>query len=129
MTSSQDKMLHVQKNKNVLHSFILKSDHQLIKFDYNDIVYVKADGNYSVIHLKNHTKHLIYHSLKDFEKELPDNIFYRCHRSYIVNVVLISAFCIQKNRIFCRDYDIEILCSRRSKKDLIQRFKEINSPS
>jgi two-component system LytT family response regulator len=127
MTSSQSKMLHQQKNKVVPHYFILKSDHEIIKFDSDDIVYVKADGNYSIIYLKNHTKHLLYHSLKDFEKELPGNIFYRCHRSYIVNIPLISAFCIQKNRIFYNDHDIEILCSKRSKKELIKRFKEINS--
>jgi two-component system LytT family response regulator len=120
-------MLHQQKNKDDSHCFILKSEHQLIKFDFADIIYVRADGNYSIIYLKNHTKHLIYHSLKDFEKELPENIFFRCHRSYIVNVVLISAFCIQDNRISCRDHDLEILCSRRSKKELIRRFKEINS--
>ncbi len=120
-------MLHQGKNKVIPHSFILKSEHQLIKFVYVDIVYLKADGNYSILYLKNHTKHLLYHSLKDFEKELPGNIFYRCHRSYIVNVVLISSFCIQDNRIYCSDHDIEILCSRRSKKELIKRFKEINS--
>lgn len=120
-------MLQQGKNKFLPHCFILKSDHQLIKFDYDDIVYLKADGNYSIIYLKNHTKHLLYHSLKDFEKELPVTVFYRCHRSYIVNVVLISAFCIQDNRIYCSDHDLEILCSRRCKKELIRRFKEINS--
>ena len=120
-------MLQTDKYISKPSSFILKSDHQLIKFDYDDIVYLKADGNYSIIYLKDHTKHIIYQSLKDFEKDLPENIFFRCHRSYIINVILISAFCIQKNRIFCLDYDIEILCSRRSKKELIERFKEINS--
>ena len=119
-------MLHAAKYKTASHCFVLKCEHQLIKFDYDDIVYLKADGNYSIIYLKDHTKHIIYESLKDFERDLPENIFFRCHRSYIVNVILISAFCIQKNRIFCRDHDIEILCSRRSKKELIHRFKEIN---
>jgi len=119
-------MLHTAKYKIASHCLVLKCEHQLIKFDYDDIVYVKADGNYSIIYLKDHSKHIIYQSLKDFEKDLPENIFFRCHRSYIVNVILISAFCIQKNRIFCRDHDIEILCSRRSKKELIHRFKEIN---
>lgn len=122
-------MLHQQKNKNIPQSFILKSEHQLIKFDYDDIVYIKADGNYSVIYLKDRTKHIIYQSLKDFEKDLPENIFFRCHRSYIVNVMLISSFCIQKNRIFCMDIDIEILCSRSCKKELIHRFREINMQS
>lgn len=119
-------MLHKVKTGIASHCFILKSEHQLIKFDHDDIVFIKADGNYSVIYLKDHTRHLIYQSLKEFERELPGNIFFRCHRSYIVNIVLISAFCIQNNRILCRDHDIEILCSRRSKKELIQKFREIN---
>lgn len=119
-------MLHTEKYKTAPHCFILKSENQLIKFDYDDIVYLKADGNYSILYLKDHTKHIIYQSLKEFEKDLPENNFFRCHRSYIVNLILISAFCIQKNRIFCLDHEIEILCSRRCKKELIHRFKEIN---
>jgi two-component system LytT family response regulator len=73
-------MLQTSKHISTPTSFILKSDHQLIKFDYDDIVYLKADGNYSIIYLNNHTKHIIYQSLKDFEKDLPGNIFFRCHR-------------------------------------------------
>jgi two-component system LytT family response regulator len=119
-------MLQTDKYIGKPSSFILKSDHQFIKFDYTDIVYLKADGNYSIIYLNDHTKHIIYQSLKDFEKDLPENIFFRCHRTYIVNLILISSFSIRKNRIFCKDHDIEILCSRRSKKELIQRFKGIN---
>jgi len=41
-------MLHTAKYKIATHYFVLKCEHQLIKFDYDDIVYLKADGNYSI---------------------------------------------------------------------------------
>lgn len=58
----------IQTNKYISKpsSFILKSEHQLIKFDYDDIVYLQADGNYSIIYLKDHTKYIIYLALINF---------------------------------------------------------------
>ncbi len=50
------------------------------------IVYAKADGNYTTILLHNKEKILISKTLKDFEGILNDTNFARIHNSYLVNL-------------------------------------------
>ena len=56
-------------------------DHQVIY--YRDIVYLKADNVYTIIHTLN-KDYLIRKSLKEMEKQLHFP-FYRVHKSYIIN--------------------------------------------
>jgi len=60
----------------------------IIKID--DIIYVKADGSYSHLILKDGTKHLLTKKLIEFEvlEQFPD--FLRIHRSHIINIQHIS---------------------------------------
>jgi DNA-binding response OmpR family regulator len=62
----------------------VKNKPQIIKV--GDIVFIKADGEYSNIHLNNGLKILKRKSLKEWEQQLPCNIFLRIHRSTIINV-------------------------------------------
>jgi two-component system, LytTR family, response regulator len=58
-----------------------------------DIMYVKADGAYTMFHLKNGQKHMLSRNLKYVEDMLESNTFLkRCHKSYIINTQLIIGF-------------------------------------
>ncbi len=65
-----------------------------IKFiDINDIIYLKADGAYTNIVLKNEDTVMASKILKSFEDVLnPDLSFFRCHKSFIVNTNYIKEF-------------------------------------
>ena len=52
---------------------------------YNEIVYLKAEGAYSRIFLSNKKEIVVSKNLSSFEEELPNDSFFRIHRSYIVN--------------------------------------------
>jgi two-component system, LytTR family, response regulator len=43
-------------------------------------------GDFSKIHAVQNVKHLILVSLKHIERQLPDDIFMRIHKQYIVNL-------------------------------------------
>lgn len=59
----------------------------------NDIVYIKGDGAYSEIFLKNAQKILVSRNLKSFEDLLnADTNFFRVHKSYIANFDEILSF-------------------------------------
>ncbi len=51
-----------------------------------DVLYFKADGNYTRVYLKSGKKHLVSRSMTDFEEKLAGFPFIRTHRSYIVNL-------------------------------------------
>lgn len=51
----------------------------------SDIEYIEADSNCSMLHLKDGNRFLDTRTLKTYEAELPESMFVRVHRSFIVN--------------------------------------------
>jgi len=51
-----------------------------------DILYLESDSNYTYLYFKNGNKELISKTLKQFQNELPENLFCRIHNSFIVNI-------------------------------------------
>ncbi|RYU95783.1 LytR/AlgR family response regulator transcription factor [Emticicia agri] len=56
----------------------------------NEIVYLEADQNYSILHLKNGHKSLSAFTLKHYHNKLGINHFLRIHRSFLLNPEYIS---------------------------------------
>ena len=57
-----------------------------------DIIYAKADDNYTELYLKNNQKKLVSKTLKYFEDLLKDNGFTRIHKSYLANINSIVSY-------------------------------------
>jgi two-component system LytT family response regulator len=56
-----------------------------------DIIYIKAEGSYTKIYLKNNISYTMSKNLKYFESVFETNIsFVRIHRSYLVNINFIT---------------------------------------
>ena len=64
---------------------------QIEEFDiaFADIYFAKAAGNYVELHTKQGMS-LVRITMKELESSLPAQTFYRCHRSYLVNLSLSS---------------------------------------
>lgn len=60
-------------------------NNQLVRIDYNDILYISALGDYVVI-VTAGKKYPVHFTLKSVEERLPASRFARVHRSYIVAV-------------------------------------------
>ncbi|HLP51101.1 MAG TPA: LytTR family transcriptional regulator DNA-binding domain-containing protein [Chitinophagales bacterium] len=60
--------------------------------DVADMVYLKADNVYTAITLKNTTPLTVTKSLKEFDNLLPRKQFFRCHRSYLVNMYEVKEY-------------------------------------
>lgn len=54
-----------------------------IKMD--DIIYLEASNNYTMIYTVQNEKYLVCQTIKDFEETLPPENFVRIHNSYIIN--------------------------------------------
>ena len=66
-------------------SIAVKVDLMMTKVPLDDILYVKADGDYIVIHKTDGKTLMTLMTLKTLEKQLPYDRFCRTHRSWIVN--------------------------------------------
>ncbi len=85
----------------------LQNKRTLIKLE--DVTFCKADDNYCEIYLKNDkTKHILSRTLGDLEKKLPQQLFQRVHRSFIVNMNHVSHFEKDKNLLVINQNGEEI---------------------
>ncbi|MDL2296612.1 LytTR family transcriptional regulator DNA-binding domain-containing protein [Bacteroidales bacterium OttesenSCG-928-B11] len=73
----------------ILERIAVKVRDKLVVIPVEQLYYLKADGDYVQLHTANAT-YLKEQTMKYFENALPQNLFVRIHRSYIVNVETIS---------------------------------------
>ncbi len=66
-------------------AIFIKIKDQLVKFEFSDILYFEAYDNYAFLHTSK-KKHILSSSLKQLEDKLPNRLFLRSHRSYIINL-------------------------------------------
>ena len=72
--------------------FFINVDYSLVKVMYSNIMWIEGLKDYIQIYLKDNAKPIIARlSLKSLEDELPDSIFIRIHKSYIVSKNFISS--------------------------------------
>ena len=56
------------------------------------ISYLEADNMYTTIYLEDTSSLLVSRPIKDFESVLPEDSFFRIHKSYLINVFHMSRF-------------------------------------
>ena len=86
-----------------------------------DILYCKADDNYTEIYLEN-KKILVSKTLKYFEEALSKFAFARIHKSYLVNVNEVVKYRKGKGGSVIVSNGKELLVSASKKKDLLSYF-------
>jgi two-component system LytT family response regulator len=86
-----------------------------------DILYCKADDNYTEIYLEN-KKILVSKTLKYFEEALSKFAFARIHKSYLVNVNEVVKYRKGKGGSVVVSNGKELLVSASKKKDLLAYF-------
>lgn len=92
-------------------------DRRLIKIDIPSIYLIEAKGDY--IHIKTEDKNYTVHStLKKIEDKLPDSIFLKVHRSYIINFSKIID--IEDNSVLIKRDVIPV--SRSKRPELMKRL-------
>ena len=92
-------------------------DRRLIKIDIPSIYLVEAKGDYILI--KTEDKNYTVHStLKKIEEKLPDSLFLKIHRSYIINVDKIID--IEDNSVLIKKDVIPV--SRSNRPELMKRL-------
>ncbi|MCF7568344.1 LytTR family DNA-binding domain-containing protein [Sabulilitoribacter arenilitoris] len=88
-----------------------------------DILYCKADDNYTEIYLNTNKKKLVSKTLKYFEDILKDTSFARVHKSYLVNVNEVVKYLKGKGGSVVLSNGKEIMVSASKKSDLLSYFK------
>lgn len=106
--------------KKIKSALFLKKNSHFKRVALNEILYVKADNNYSTVYTKKE-KFLYAIVMKKIEEKLPKHLFLRIHRSYIVNKKAIDGF--EGNMLFVDKNKIPI--SKSHKENVFKLFNTI----
>ena len=97
--------------------FYVNIDRRLIKIEFESVKVVEAKGDY--IHIKTDSKNYIVHStLKKIEEKLPEHLFLKVHRSFIINTNKIID--IEDNSVLIGKEVVPV--SRANKPELMKRL-------
>ena len=79
------------KNSPISSDYIyVKSNSKLVKVQNSNIIFVEALKDYVIIHTEKE-RFTIHSTMKDIEKKLPEEMFMRVHRSFILNLNKINS--------------------------------------
>jgi len=68
---------------------LLNSSNAVKLVNHWQILYIEADDNYSKVFLNDKTEFLLSKTLQVVENEIDDQMFFRCHRSFLINIQFI----------------------------------------
>lgn len=97
--------------------FCIKTVSGLVKIDSEKLLYVEVIDHFLIYHTL-HANHKAYGRLFEVEAQLPKELFFKCNKSYLVNLKFVGK--ITKSSVFIGDE--EILVSRSKQKELMHAF-------
>ncbi|SHG67638.1 LytR/AlgR family response regulator transcription factor [Winogradskyella jejuensis] len=118
----QDQVL-VAKTNSVEGKITIPQQNGFEVLETNNILYCKADDNYTEIYLKDNKKKLVSKTLKYIEEALGEANFARVHKSYLVNVDEIVKYLKGKGGSIVLSNGKEIMVSASKKAELLSYFK------
>lgn len=90
-------------------------------YDYNDIACVEADEHQAMVYTSMGERIPVFASLTSIQKQLPNDRFYKCHRSFIVNLSKVTGYNSKLRLISFDSYQIPV--SRLRVKEFLGFFQ------
>jgi len=126
-----DELMAAQKKTSVTpgqhhHQYIeIQVKDGVIYLRQKDIIRLEAARSYTEFYLDNKTRHIASKSLKDFEPKLDPGMFFRCHKSHIVNLHKIEKFINHDGFYALMSDGSKPLISKVYKDDFLERLKTL----
>lgn len=102
--------LHQLKTKKTSESssyFFINADYSLVKVVFADVMWIEGLKDYLKIHLKSSNKPIVARmTMKAIEEQLPETMFVRVQKSFIVSKDYITS--VRKNSVFIDDIEIPV---------------------
>lgn len=89
-TDSNKPSIHDSSHQGHHDYIFVKADKKLVKVNYQDIIYIEGLKDYVIIRTEA-GRIITLQTMKSLEEKMPQDIFLRIHRSYIVNIGKINA--------------------------------------
>jgi DNA-binding LytR/AlgR family response regulator len=84
--------VETELNGNAPGFLYFRAERKMVKVFLEDITYIESFKDYIVIHRQNEVDLKVKYAISSVDNMLPQNLFLRIHRSYIVSMKRVSAF-------------------------------------
>jgi two-component system, LytTR family, response regulator len=126
ITSEQVQNLHLFTNGKMQDTIALSTQEGLLFVKIDDIMYLEASSNYTMIVMHDKSKHLASKTLATFEEVLSDNtLFFRSHKSHIVNLKFIKQYVRGEGGELIMQDGKNVALSRTKKQEFLDLFKRV----
>lgn len=115
----EKKLEALSHNRTNLEKIAIPSTDGLRLESISDIQYCEADNYYTTIHLINGEKVIVSKTLKEYEKMLEQQGFFRIHQKFLVNLSEIKSYSKADGGYVSLKNGIGLTVSRRKKEELI----------
>ncbi len=88
-------------------AFFIKQNNILKKIPFDEVLWIKAEGNYSMVYVGS-KRFVLKISLKKVLEQLPSNFFQQIHRAYIVALEKVENIDISNNELTVGDEKLPI---------------------
>lgn len=115
------------KNSNANNYIKLRGKDSIEIVLFEDILFLEAQGSYSKFHFKSegNIKELtMSYAISDYEELLPKDIFFRVHRSFLVNHQLLDCVKVHDNSLMISLGQYQIPVSRRRMNDFLDFYSK-----
>ena len=126
------KNLLVLKNKmlrvgtvNETDKLVLPASHGFDVLVFDDLIRLEAEGCYTKVVIKDGKNKIISRTLKDFEDTLPKEIFFRIHKSHLINLKYIKEYSNISGTFVSMTDGSKVEISRRKAPEFIQKIKAV----
>jgi two-component system LytT family response regulator len=99
---------------------IIKTVNTVYAIYEDDILYCKSDGNYTTLFTQNFERIVASKPIKKILEILSEDVFIRCHQSYIVNKKYVSRY--NKNGVLVLVQDIKVPVSSRRQDYVLKKI-------
>lgn len=115
-------------SKNTIQFLKLRTSQAIEIVNCNDILFIEAMGAYSKFFIKNKDlikEILVCHVLTEYEELLPNNLFFRAHRSYLINLNKIDELKLIDGHLELSIFSHQIQVGRRRIKEFWEYYNKI----
>jgi len=113
----------IQNPKKVNDKIAIPTSDGFVLISVPEIVFCKANGNYTEFHLTAKKQLLSSYTLKQYHELLVEQNFFRAHRSFLINLSHVKMYRRGEGGTIIMDDGSEIELSRQNKEAFFQLFK------
>ena len=95
----------------------------IIYLRQEELIYVAASGSYTEFYMENNIRHVASKNLKYYSGKLDNDLFYRCHNSYMVNLNKVKQFNHQEGLFVEMNNGKKVSVSRRNRQEFLTLLK------